>query len=99
MKSLKSSWPVIVFSVLITLIGNFVFTSFISREEKIESSVTKDYVDEKDSEIIHAFRQGDKQVKDYCIQEIGHLKETQDYQFKLLLDEIRINRQTIKELK
>ena len=92
---MKQKLILVVLTVLITAVLQFIFTSFIAREYHIKQSVTKSYVDNKDKEITVAFRKGDAQVKEYCNGEIEEMKETQKRDFDFIIEEIRLNRTAI----
>jgi hypothetical protein len=72
--------PVIllIIGMFISLIGQMLFSAFTAGSEKFENSVSKQYVDEKDEDITMAFRQGDKQVKEYCTTESQRLQKCVD---------------------
>lgn len=93
MGNIKDNWPTAVFTMLLSLFA-MVGYSFIS---DVDNAASTEYVDKKDKEITIAFRKGDDQIKDYTKEKCETLNAKLDFQYKLLIEEIRINRTEIKE--
>lgn len=51
MNKFTENWQVIIFTVLITLIGNIVFSQWQINKNRVENAASTNYVDSKDNEI------------------------------------------------
>jgi len=100
----------VVITVTLTIVGEIVFSSFVKRENKLENTVDKEYVDMQDSKIIKEYKSADKIVEERCMSKINNVEKSYqkedknikgivDNNFKMLLEEIRINRRIIIEKK
>ena len=63
MGKIKDNWQIVVFTMILTIIGNIAFSSFTSSKNDIKNAASKDYVDMNDDKIIRNMNKADDNLQ------------------------------------